>query len=78
MAEGSVAITIVVHVDDRFAVEEKYRWDGLQPHGTGQEPWRATLVFGMLLRDRLGEGSVDDWSAHVRQIIGKRIRRRVW
>ena len=24
---------------------------GLEPVGTGQEPWRDTLVFGVLLRD---------------------------
>ena len=61
--------TIVVHVDGIFAVGEKARCDqfgGLGPNGSGLETGRAALVFGVFLREGLGEGGVEDIPADIR------------
>ena len=71
--EGSVAMTIVVHVDDIFAVGKRERCDlfGRDLGGTCtiwclSRTWGATLLFGMRLRGGLREGSTDDFPADVR------------
>ena len=61
-------MTIVVHVDDIFAVEERTRCDQFGKdldQMPGQEPRRITLVFGVFLREGLGEGDVEDFPADV-------------
>ena len=70
MEEGSVVMTILVHVDDIFGVEEKARCDqfdrDLDQNGPGQEPGKVTLVVGVILREGLEEGGVEDFPVGIR------------
>ena len=69
MEDERVVSTIVVHVDDIFAVGEKTKcdqfWEIFEPDGSRQKPWRATLVFRVFLREGLGEEVVDDFPADI-------------
>lgn len=62
-------MTIVVHVDGMFAVEERQGvcavWQGLETTGSDLEPGRVSLVFGVFVRAGLGEGGVGGFPADI-------------
>ena len=52
MEQGSIVMTIVMHVDNIFAVGDQERCDQLGRdlnNGSGQEPGRVALVFGVFI-----------------------------
>ena len=68
MEVGRVVMTIVVHVDNTFAVgrSQGVTSQGFESNGPGQKSGRVALVPGVFLREKLGEGGVEDFPADIR------------